>query len=236
MSSILFGAGTAYVKDSTGNAHQFGVLQDISVEIQTTTKPLYGSNSFPEDIAVTEKKINGKIKFAKFDAKMLASVLGGSYTSGRKLVNANYTVSAAASVVVPSGSGISYYADLGVLDSAKNPMAVTASAPALGAYSVNAGTGTYTFNASQTGSVYISYQQTTTAGNTVSVTNTPMGQASTFELSLWPSYKGQTAGIRIFSVTIPQLSLALKNTDHLAHDLSFEASADANNNVYEIYG
>jgi hypothetical protein len=235
MSSILYGVGSAFIKDASNNAFQFGVLQDVSVDFQVSTKPLYGSNGYPVDVAATERKVTGKIKFAQFEIKTLGSLLGGTTTAGRKLANVNHTVSASSSITVtPTGSG--FYADLGVLDNNGNAMTLTGSAPQVGAYAVNTSTGVYTFNASETGSLQISYQYSSTSGYTLAVNNAPMGQAQTYELTLWPSYKGESASLRLFAVTIPKLALALKNNDHLAQDLEFEAFANTQGKVFEFSG
>lgn len=227
MASIIFGVGDAFIRDAAGNALKFGILQDVSLDLAGSTKALYGSGRFPVDVAQTEVKISGKIKHATVDGKVLATVLGGTTAASRSL---EFTVtSSGTTVVMPTPFGV----DLGVIDASGNPMSLTSSAPGTGSYSRTAQT--YTLNsADATGSsVYSTF--TTGSGFTVSVAQSNMGAAPTYELHLYESYKGEAFGVRLYAAVLPKLSLAFKNTDFVMSDLDYECFTNAAGKCYDLY-
>ena len=67
---LAFGAGALWGNrtDVTGGGigpDQFGILQDVQIDFDWTTKELWGQFQFPVDIARGQGKISGKAKFAR---------------------------------------------------------------------------------------------------------------------------------------------------------------------------
>ena len=200
-SGILWGIPTA---DANGAAIanptpvQFGVLQDVTVDVGFDTKLLHGQNQFPVAAGRGKGKITGKAKFAQvngalfnslfFGQTMTAGIIADVYqTTGTAIPTTPFTIT-----VTPPSSG-TYSFDLGVRNSHGVPMTRVASAPATGQYS-QAGA-VYTFAAADVGQiVYINYQYTATSttAKKMGVINLPMGYAPTFKAELSMPYNGQS--------------------------------------------
>ncbi|GAO01926.1 hypothetical protein [Anaeromyxobacter sp. PSR-1] len=231
MSSILFGSGKLYVKDSTGQSYQVGVLQDVSVNFEGSTKELMGSKQWPIAVAATGKKISGKAGFASIDGKLLKNVFGGTSSAGRTLIKEESLTIALAAVTGTQSA--TFTADLGVLDAEGNTMTVTGSTPALGSYTVTAGK--YGFNASQSGTVTVSYRYTTGSGETITVKNQDMGTQPVYTAFLQEEWDGETLGMEFLAVTIPSLDMSFKNEDFAVENLNFSCQANASGDVFKIF-
>jgi hypothetical protein len=230
MASYLFGSGYMYLKDSTGNIAQVGVLQDVSLDISAQSKELRGAQQFPLAVAISARKVDGKAKHARLDGKLMASLLSATPTAGRTMYQNNVPLAFSASVTV-SPTGTAFVADLGVIDATGNPMTLTGSTPAVGSYSVAAGV--YTFNAGQTGTGSFSWAYSTGSGYSFTLSNLDMGIAPTYELHLAEEGQDPYDGtnnkfsMKLFAVAIPKLSVAWKNEDFAVEDLDFSAQANA---------
>ena len=67
---LAFGAGALWgnrtdVTASGIGPDQFGILQEVQIEWDWTTRELWGQHQFPVDIARGQGKISGKAKFAR---------------------------------------------------------------------------------------------------------------------------------------------------------------------------
>lgn len=233
MASILFGSGYAFLRDSAGNAHQVGILQDITVDFEATSKELRGSQQYPLAVAISGRGVSGKAKHAEINGKVMGSLLSATVAAGRKLYKTNVSYAAAASVT-PSPTGTGFVADMGVLDRNGNPMTITSSAPGVGSYSVS-GPGAYTFNASETGSLQLSWAYTTGTGYTAVLNNQDQGMAPTYELHLQEQFQGESFGVKLYAVAIPKIGLAFKNEDFGSDDIEFKAQANSAGQIGELY-
>jgi hypothetical protein len=167
-----FGAGALWgtpLTDAAGNAianptpQLFGVLQNVSVDISADLKELHGQNQFAEAVARGKAKIGWKAQFGRISGRMLNDLFFGQTLVSSGLADYYDTTgtTAAASITPTVPSSGTWSQDLGVRDSNGVAMVRVASAPAVGQYSVTAGV--YTFNASQTGTLFISFQYTYTS-------------------------------------------------------------------------
>lgn len=216
---------------------QCGVLQEVSVDIDQTTKDLYGQYKFPVDTALADGKISGKAKFGIIYGALVNQVLNGStLTSGSTAAGINEVGTIPGSpFAVTVANSATFVENLGVVDATTGlRMTRVASAPATGQYSV--ASGVYTFAAADTGHVvWISYSYTTAAGVTVAYSNQLMGQATSFTCTLFNSYGGKQMGIKLFSCVFPKFSYAMKNTDYTMPALDFTARANTSQQVIEHY-
>ena len=230
--SINFGSGKLFLKHPTTNqAYQVGLLSDVSVNFEGSTKTLSGGNQFPIATVMTSKKVSGKASFAQIDGRLVAALMSGSVTTGR-IVQNDYTTTTS-SLTVPTGSG-AFDRDLGVIAADGTPMALTGSAPALYAYSRTGNV--YTFNASEPAGAIVSCTLTTTSGSTLAVNNLPQGTQTLFSLFLQEKDSdGDLLGFELFQVVIPNLNFAFKQEDFAVQDITFEAQAKADGSVYKIY-
>ncbi|ODQ34557.1 hypothetical protein BGV65_12300 [Burkholderia ubonensis] len=246
----LFGAGAMWgtpLTDAVGNPVsnptpvRFGVAQEISIDIDFSTKELYGTLQFPVAVGRGTAKISGNIKNAQINGRAWASLFfGQSMTTGifadvldttGSLIpmTGPYTITP----TVP-GSG-TWAADLGVLDTNGNPMQVVASAPASGQYSVSAGV--YTFAAADDGKrVFINFQYTgtSTTAPDLLVTSQPLGYTPTFALDVYLPYQGSSVTAHLFNAVASKLAIQTKLDDFVIPQMDYTAFADAQNRVMQI--
>lgn len=245
----MFGSGTLIAKPVSGNLAAnptpmaVGTLQDCSVEISREIKELYGQNQMPVAIAPAKHKLTAKAKFAEILGKQWTDLVFGQTTSAA--YNA-FTVSPSTAIptspfqitpTVPGGG--SFVEDQGVYNAATGlPFTRVSSAPTAGQYSVNEGTGVYTFASADNISaisVLISFLYTvSTGGVKMTFGNQLMGYGPIFEANLIIQYNNQAALLRIFNCVCSKISLPTKNDDFVIPDFEFAAFANAAGNVFEL--
>jgi hypothetical protein len=159
-----FGAGTLWGFPVGGNTAanptpmKFGTLQDVTLDISGDVKQLYGQKQFPEAVARGKCKITGKSKFAAINGKMMNDLFFGQ-TLGTGMIKTALDESASVPTTpftVTVSNAAQFKQDWGVRYTATGiPLTRVASAPVLGQYSVNTGTGVYTFAAADTGAAVL---------------------------------------------------------------------------------
>lgn len=253
--SYNFGSGFLYgvpTFDSTGAAvanptpQQFGVLQDVSIDISFENKMLYGQNQFPVAVGRGKGKVSAKAKNANINGGLFNSMFFGQTISSAGISAVNElvgkaipttpfvltatTTSTATTFIIPNAG--TWVRDVGVRDQNGRPMTRVASAPTTGQYSVAAGV--YTFAGADVGlTVYISYEYsyTSTQSKQFSVINQAMGYAPQFLCVLNSQYAGGNLHLRLPACISSKLALALKNDDFTIPEFDFDAFADATGNV-----
>jgi hypothetical protein len=233
-----FGSGNLF--GATGaTVDKFGALQDVSIDISSSLKSLYGQNAYPLTVARGQAKISGKAKFANLNGAMLNNLFfGGSIAAGRtEYVNQEVGTIPGTPFQITVANGATFKEDLGVTYAATGiPLVRVPSAPATGQYSVTVATGIYLFATADTGlSVYIDYGYTVAAsGKTLTVINTLTGVAPSFIASMPIKYNGKTMYLRLLACVSSKLTLATKIEDFLVPEFDFEAFADASGNVLTL--
>lgn len=229
---INFGAGRIVLVDGTNTPREVGEATEISLDHSYETKKLKGGKTFPIATAITGQSLSGKIASATVYGKLINAILGATMTTGSKALAVESTSSASFTVA----NGATYAVDLGVVDASNNPMEKVASAPTVGQYTVNVGTGAYTFNAGQVGARSISYQYSMAGtGSTMTGSNGVPRVAPTFKLVVYEEFDGKKHGYELMSVTFPKLGLAFKSEDFTVSNLEFDCQADSTGVVYKIY-
>lgn len=235
-----FGSGNLYgIPSPQSTPVLFGVLQEISVDISFSIKELFGQNQFPVAIGRGQAKITCKAKTAQFQALTFNELFTGA-TSATGMTQATTDPATAIPTTpftITPVHADTFIDDLGVTyDATGIPLTWVVSAPAVGQYTFNQGTGVYTFAAADVGlTVDISYSYTSAgAGYTSSVNNTPMGTAPTFMVVLSNPYQGNNLFLRLYSCTATKLSMAFKNEDFAVPEFDFEAFANAAGKVYQL--
>jgi hypothetical protein len=246
---INFGAGKIIavptnLADGTAIANPtpvvLGTMQDISLDLSVEIKSLYGSKRYPIAIGQGKGKTEIKAKYAEIDGGILGSLFfGKASTAGIKAAQFDSAGTIPATpgpytlTVAPPSSG-TFVADLGVVFSATGvQLTRVASSPATGEYSVNTGTGVYTFAAADQGkSVAISYEYSAATGGKIwTITNESMGYTPSFTLLLQNSYDGKTLVCKLNRAVSGKLALPLKSDDFAIYDFEAEAFADAAGNI-----
>src|SRR5258708_7242855 len=134
----------------------FATLQDVDITIDATIKELRGNLQFPDDVAISDKKITWKAGFGRFSIDMWNNLYFGDVIStgsnasgtgaggGVPLVQESTTLTSTTYTVVKSAN---FTQDMGVIYGATLQMLQKVTgAPSVGQYNVSAGL--YTFNAS----------------------------------------------------------------------------------------
>lgn len=252
----IFGSGVLVgtpLTDYTGTALanptpvQFGVAQEIGVDIAFDTKMLYGNQQFPIAVGRGKGKIGGKVKSAQVNGALFNSIMFGQVltsgiisdvydTVGIAVPATPFTVTAATTapstttVQIPS-SGV-WSADLGVRDANGVPMTRVASAPAAGQYTVTAGV--YLFAAADVAkTVYISFQYTATSTTAKkgTVINALLGYAPSFRADIYLPFGGKSLILTFSNCIASKVSLATKLDDFTIPEFAFDVFADATGNV-----
>lgn len=248
---LSFGSGILYgvaLQDAAGNAVsnptpvQFGTLQEVSLDVSFEEKLLYGAYQMPIAVGRGKGKYALKAKMASFNSAILSDLLfgiTGGATAGIKDVvnNAASTIPTTPFqvTITPPSSG-TYANDLGVLDATTGlALKRVASGPTTGQYSVNTGTGVYTFASADTGkTVYISYEYTatsTTGPKYMTITNQLMGYAPTFKAMLDTSFQGKNLTLALNQCVSTKFTFPFKNDDFVIPEFDFSAFADAAGNI-----
>jgi hypothetical protein len=246
MALYNFGAGALFgtpLTDATGavianpSPTQFGVLQDVSVDISFDVKELFGQNQFPVAVGRGKGKISGKAKFAQLNGLMVNTLFFGQTlaagiisdvvdTTGTAIPTTPFTITP----VVPSSG--TWTNDLGVKNANGVPMRRVASAPTTGQYSIAAGA--YTFAAADVGlTVYINFQYTATStvAQKSTIANVAMGYAPTFKCDLYNAYNAKALTLTLNSCLATKLTFATKLDDFMISEFDFSAFADGAGNV-----
>ena len=244
---INFGAGKLIavptnLADGTAIANPtpviLGTMQDISLDLSTEIKTLYGSKRYPIAVGQGKGKTEIKAKYAEIDGAILGSLFfGKAATTGIKsaVFDAASTIPTTPFqvTIAPPNSG-TFVADLGVIFSATGvQLTRVASAPAVSQYSLNAATGVYTFNTADSAkAVAISYEYTAAAGGQVwAMTNDIMGYTPSFSMLLQNTFDGKSLVVKLNRCVSGKLSLPLKSDDFAIYDFEASAFADSANSL-----
>jgi hypothetical protein len=232
-----------------------GTLQDVTYDISSSTKELFGQNQFAVAVGRGQAKFTGKAKMGSFSAEMWSTFFFGVGSDGSA---APTTVGAILGVDKEIGTTSTntyqfanhasgtFDLNLGVYYTASGLyLTEAASAPAVGQYSVNLSTGTWTFNSSDTaanaaGGITVAYTWLPTAPTQLimAINNNafPMGSAPTFEIVHHVPYQtGNTSmTVKVYGAMSSKLSFGFKNTDFTVPDIDFSMFANAAGKVMDI--
>lgn len=238
---LAFGAGALWGErtDLTGSGigpQQFGVLQDVTIDFDFTTKELYGQFQFPVAIARGQGKITGKARLARILGRIFSDLFWGTTPATGQLAvveNEAQIVSSASPFTLTCSNAADFNDDLGVYYAASGaPFSRVTTPSAAGQYSV-AATGVYTFDAADAGvAVLISYTYNATASGTkITITNQLMGTSPTFKATFYGNFQGQPLSLRLNQCIGAKLSLPTRVDDFTIHEFDFDAFADVSGTV-----
>ena len=74
---FVFGSGVLIGTPTGGSPINFGLVQEVSLNVAATTKALYGQYNFPVAIGSGTKKMTGKAKMARVSGQALGSLFFG---------------------------------------------------------------------------------------------------------------------------------------------------------------
>src|SRR5215469_10384278 len=146
-SGVLLGQRTDIANATPIN---FGLVQEVQLDLQFTAKELYGQFQFPLAIARGQGKASGKAKMAQVSGLAFNNLFFGTTISAGQLTTSfgeAQSVPASSPFTVTVANASTWQDDYGVVYAATGlPLAKVASGPTAGQYSVAAGV--YSFSAS----------------------------------------------------------------------------------------
>jgi len=238
---FVFGSGVLIGTPAGGSPINFGLAQEVSLNIATTTKALYGQFNFPVAIGSGTRKLTGKAKMARISGQALGSLFFGVSPSAGSTVT-QFGEAAA----VPSSSPYTYttskaatfVADQGVVYASSSlPLKLVSSSPSAGQYSVSAG-GVYTFSSADAGAaVLISYAYTAAGvGGSIAVSSQLIGPSITFSANLFASdpATGKQFSVLLYNCVAEKLSFGTKVEDFMVPELDFQCFANAAGQVCQF--
>jgi hypothetical protein len=237
---FVFGSGVLIGTPQGGTPINFGLAQEISLNISSTTKALYGQSNFPVAIGSGTRKMTGKCKLARISGQALGNLFFGfAPTPGGTQTQYGETASVPASSPYTYSTAFhsTFVADQGVVyASSALPLKQVATSPTTGQYSVSAGV--YTFAAGDAGApVLISYTYTvTSSGETIAVASTLIGPAITFSANLFASdpTTGKQFSLWLYNCVAEKLALGTKLEDFVVPELDFQCFANAAGQVCQL--
>ncbi|HKT18010.1 MAG TPA: hypothetical protein VJR47_08215 [Stellaceae bacterium] len=233
-SGVLIGTRTDIANATPIN---FGLVQEVQLDLQFTAKELYGQYQFPVAIARGQGKASGKAKMARVSGLAFNNLFFGASLVAGQLATAfgeTQSVPASTPFTVSVTNAAQWQDDCGVVYAASgSPLAKVASAPAAGQYSVAAGV--YSFNSADAGAgVLISYTYAVSgSGQQLTLANPLLGTTPTFQAQLYTSFQGKPVNVKLFNCVSSKLTFATKLEDFVIPELDFDIFANAAGNVLQ---
>ena len=233
-SGVLIGTRTDIANATPIN---FGLVQEVQLDLQFTAKELYGQYQFPVAIARGQGKASGKAKMARVSGLAFNNLFFGASLISGQLATAfgeAQSVPASTPFTVSGANAGQWQDDCGVVYAASGlPLAKVGSTPAAGQYSVAAGV--YTFNsADASAAVLISYTYNVTgSGQQLTLANPLLGTTPTFQAQLYTSFQGKPVNVKLFNCVSSKLAFATKLEDFVIPELDFDIFANAAGNVLQ---
>jgi hypothetical protein len=220
---FVFGSGVLIGTPASGSPINFGLAQEVTLNISTTTKALYGQYNFPVAIGSGTKKMTGKAKMARI--------------SGQAQFGETTTVPSSSPYAYSTINHATFVADQGIVYATSSlPLKAVASNPAAGQYTVAGGV--YTFSSADAGAaVLISYSYTNAAsGESIAVSSQLIGPSVTFSANLFASdpSTGKQFSVLLYNCVAEKLSFGTKVEDFLVPELDFQCFANSAGQVCQF--
>jgi hypothetical protein len=256
----MFGSGQLYALPGTFSGGSFNAspvwfatLQDVDISIDATIKELRGNLQFPDDTAISDKKITWKAGYGRFSIDTWNNIYFGdviSTGSNSGGTGAGGGVPQVQEAWTTNGTAIQvsfhtqFTQDMGVLYSSnKQAFSRVTGIPTVGQYNVSAGI--YGFSAADNATaVLISYRYSATTGRVLVVQNHVQGWGPQFEMVLAQSYQTLTNNslgqgvpnyLDLYACKAGKLTAPLKRADYLISDIEGQSFANAAGYVGEFY-
>ena len=250
MTQTVFGPGVLYAtRNDVTNATpiNIGYANEFTLDFNANMKDLYGQNQYPLDVARGTVKPTAKAKAAVLSGIAMNNIFfGETFSTGGIIWNLSeaHAVPTTPYQVTVTNSA-TFDQDLGVVygTGATNPgqpLIKVASGPTVGQYSVNTGTGVYTFAAADTTvNMNITYTSTVATGQNFTINNKLLGYNPTFQLDYYTSrtFSGTTKPfvVRLFSCVSGSISLPFKLEDFTMPEFDIELLANSASQVGKMY-
>jgi hypothetical protein len=226
----------------------FATLQDVDITIDATIKELRGNLQFPDDTAVSDKKITWKAGYGRFsidtwnnlffgDLISTGSAAGGTGIGGGvPQVQEAHTLNSTSLTVTHSGT---FTSDMGVIyQSGQQSFQRVTGVPTVGQYNVSAGV--YGFSSSDNAqAILVSYRYGISTGRVLQIAQHVQGWSPSFEMVLAQPYQELTTGIPnyldLYACKAGKMTAPLKRADYMISDIEGQAFANSAGYIGEFY-
>lgn len=236
----VFGAGRFYgIATGDLTPAPFGLTQDMSVDFKRDIKRLYGQNQMPADAASGQLSIVGKVTNGVLSGRAFNDLMvGGTLSTGQTVYSQNETIT----ITTGSTAGTPVNAtalvqDLGLLigngAAAGQPLVRMSTITVLstGQYSLSTA-GAYALSSLESFTqIKATYTYSTIGGQTVTMTNQPMGKIGGFVSVLNMLWGADKTSITLNACIASDYGFATKLDDYNKPTFGFEAFADLNDNL-----
>lgn len=232
----VFGSGRFYGIPNVSNPtpSPFLVAQDITIDFKRDVKKLFGQNQLPVDTAAGMLSVTGKVTMATLAGRLFNDLLiGGTLSTGQlpNIANETLAISSGSTATVAAVNGAGFNLDLGIYGTTDGVPLVrvsTASAVLADQYSVST-LGVYQFSslAART-SLKASYLYSTSGGQTVAMTNQPMGKTGNFQAVVTLLWGTEKSTMSLNNCMATDYGIATKLDDYNKPPFGFEAACDVN--------
>lgn len=226
-------------------AQRFFTVTSAELDISQKIVKAMGQNVGPDDAFPSDREYKGKCSFLQISPEVFAALMfGDTVATGYHAVQVSeaHTVPGTPFqiTIAPPSSGtfltdlsVQYATNASGFSAADNLIGVP-SGPTVGQYSVNNGTGVYTFASADTGAnVVITYSYTVTTGRKVLNANRVQGYGPYFEMWLPLNYQGVNT-LRILRARCSSMGFKLKRDGYMESPFDFECFPDASGNFFEF--
>ncbi len=199
-SGVLLGTRTDVANATPIN---FGLVQEVQLDLSYTSKELYGQFQWPVAIARGQGKITGKAKMAR-----ISGIAFNNLFFGQTLAT-------------------------GQLGATGLPLTKVASAPNAGQYSVAAGVYTFGSGDAGKAVLISYTFTLAGSGQQVTLPNPLLGTTPTFQAQLFTTFQGQPLNVKLFNCVSSKLGFHTKLEDFVVPELDFAIAANAAGNVLQ---
>jgi hypothetical protein len=237
---FVFGSGVLIGTPSNGSPINFGLVQEVSLDISTSTKALYGQYNFPVAIGSGTRKMTGKAKMARISGQAFGSLFFGIAPAAgvtQTQFGETATVPLSSPYTYSTANHATFVADQGVVYANSSlPLKQVASSPNTGQYSVSGGV--YTFSSGDDGqAVLISYTYTnSSSGESIAIASSLIGPSVVFSANLFAADPGTNKqfSVLLYNCVADKLSFGTKLEDFTVPELDFQCFANAEGQVCQF--
>lgn len=237
MPQYPFGSGALWIEglDSDGvglGPIQVAVLQECSINADFTVRELRGQMTFPDDIAISERRLTVNARHGRFFGALWAdAVFGTTKETGQQTVSADELQPTATSIVVDNAAD--FVMDLGVYYAETGQALVRDDTTAsTGVYTVDQTTGTYTFDASDVDAdtnFKISYVYNLIGGMMMTLNNEYQGVLPVFRATFYTRRFGRNTNSMVWTLNAcvcSKVAMPARMGEYNIPNLDFQAFAD----------
>ncbi len=237
----IFGAGRFFGINNITNPTpaRFVLPQDMSIAFKRGVKSLFGENQLAADVSGGELEVSGKVTYGTSNARVIADLLFGAGSASGQTLEADNELGAISANQIQVANHATWIVDLGAVNTAngKRYQRVAPGSETAGA-SYSVASGVYTFASGETGTAFkISYLYTNpSAGETVNLTNQPMGKVSDFTaVYVFPWKNNSNAEeqdvLTLNSCIASDAEISTRQGDYAKPTFSFTAACDTNDTL-----